>query len=284
MLSRDLNFGVSEDDNRGTMVVYQKHHLLLLTLPLLAAALTMSCGLVQTEIDTVRNGILANYNTTTVGKAFEGTFQNAKWTSFVSPKGVTVVQFNGTLQPERLLQRVTADLLMTNNILGGYAETRRQNCTASLQLGDTLAQLKRQGEETDQEYQAKAQTTLKTVSQQFSAIAYRGYTYGLNKGYDIRDLHNFNPYDNEPVAYSIEKRGDVDVFPFHDLFVAWRAELEAEKRQFAAADAKIADCMNSTPIAVKFQFVLSADKNTFQCGYVDEAFESQEEALSFIYR
>jgi len=48
------------------------------------------------EIESVKNGVLPEHDTTTVGKAFEGTFQAAKWSSFVSPKGVTVVEFAGT--------------------------------------------------------------------------------------------------------------------------------------------------------------------------------------------
>jgi len=47
-------------------------------------------------IETVRGGVFNDYNTTTVGKAFEGTFQDAKWSSFETPKGETVVQFDGT--------------------------------------------------------------------------------------------------------------------------------------------------------------------------------------------
>jgi len=56
-------------------------------------------------ISVVTNGILANYNTTTVGKAFEGTFQGPKWTTFVSPKGVTVVQFDGTITALKLTEQ-----------------------------------------------------------------------------------------------------------------------------------------------------------------------------------
>lgn len=48
------------------------------------------------EIDLVKNGVLPEYNSTTVGKAFEGTFQDAQWKSFVSPKGATIVEFDGT--------------------------------------------------------------------------------------------------------------------------------------------------------------------------------------------
>jgi hypothetical protein len=50
-------------------------------------------------VETVRKGVLTGYNSTTVGKAFEGTFQNPKWTSFKTPKGATVVEFNGTFVP-----------------------------------------------------------------------------------------------------------------------------------------------------------------------------------------
>jgi hypothetical protein len=48
------------------------------------------------EIDLVKNGVLPEYNSTTIGKAFEGTFQDAQWKSFVSPKGATLVEFDGT--------------------------------------------------------------------------------------------------------------------------------------------------------------------------------------------
>jgi len=54
------------------------------------------------EIELVRHGVLPEFNTTTVGKAFEGTFQNPKWTTFVSPKGVSVVEFDGTVSVKSL--------------------------------------------------------------------------------------------------------------------------------------------------------------------------------------
>jgi hypothetical protein len=48
-------------------------------------------------IAVVKNGVLTDHNTTTVGNAFEGTFQNPKWTSFETPKKEVVVEFNGTI-------------------------------------------------------------------------------------------------------------------------------------------------------------------------------------------
>jgi|SRR5579862_4116787 hypothetical protein len=52
--------------------------------------------------DVVRNGMLTGHNSTTVGKAFEGTFQTPKWTSFDTPKGATVVEFDGTISYKAL--------------------------------------------------------------------------------------------------------------------------------------------------------------------------------------
>jgi hypothetical protein len=54
------------------------------------------------EVEVVRSGVLGRYDSTTVGKAFEGTFQNAKWSSFETPKGATVVQFDGTVTADAL--------------------------------------------------------------------------------------------------------------------------------------------------------------------------------------
>lgn len=53
-------------------------------------------NLTDQDIETVKGGVLANYDSTTVGKAFNGTFQNAKWSKLETPKGQTVVQFDGT--------------------------------------------------------------------------------------------------------------------------------------------------------------------------------------------
>jgi hypothetical protein len=51
----------------------------------------------QSVIDIVRNGYLKYNQTTTIGNALAGTFQNAEWKSFTTEKGVTIVEFDGTL-------------------------------------------------------------------------------------------------------------------------------------------------------------------------------------------
>jgi hypothetical protein len=42
------------------------------------------------------------YSVVSIGKAFESTFQHPAWKQFVTGKGVTVVQFNGTVQVGQL--------------------------------------------------------------------------------------------------------------------------------------------------------------------------------------
>lgn len=50
------------------------------------------------DIDLVKNGTLAEYQITTVSKAFEKLFQNPEWTSEVNLQGQRVVVFHGTVK------------------------------------------------------------------------------------------------------------------------------------------------------------------------------------------
>ena len=59
-------------------------------------------------VSKVREGVLHSpFDTTTVSKAFEGTFNNCKWESYQSEKGVRVVQFTGRLKPEMYREALT---------------------------------------------------------------------------------------------------------------------------------------------------------------------------------
>ncbi len=63
-----------------------------------------------TAVDVVKNGVFPRYPTTTIGKAFEGTFQNAKWESFSTAKGEIVVEFTGTITKFALLNAFFLDV------------------------------------------------------------------------------------------------------------------------------------------------------------------------------
>jgi hypothetical protein len=101
---------LARERDSETLIEMPKHAILTIVV----AALTLSstaCGgdtgavavaapvsrsvLGDSDIALVRNGVLPDYDSTTVGKAFEGTFQNGKWSKFVTAKGRTVVQFDG---------------------------------------------------------------------------------------------------------------------------------------------------------------------------------------------
>src|SRR5450432_864243 len=87
------------------------------------------------EVEVVRGGLLAGHNSATVARAFEGTFQNAKWSSLETPKGATVVQFDGTMVLGRY-DTITPIMLS----IGPEADT----CVKSLGLGTSFEDFFRQ--------------------------------------------------------------------------------------------------------------------------------------------
>jgi hypothetical protein len=76
----------------------------------------------------------------------------------------------------------------------------------------------------------------------------------------------------------------------HPLEASRKQQVEAEQQSLRQVENTIGDCVRSTPIPplpVRFQFLLSADKKTFEINYVDEkVFRKREarEVLDFIYR
>jgi hypothetical protein len=99
----------------------------------------VSTGSPDSVISTVRNGVLEQYNTTTVGKAFEGTFPNGQWSSGETAKGATVVEFNGTIRVDALFK-------------GEFLPNLRENCITSLGLSDAVKQADEQYDNSTQEW------------------------------------------------------------------------------------------------------------------------------------
>jgi hypothetical protein len=63
----------------------------------ISIALLCCIGCRSDPVSVVRDGVLSGHSSTTIGRAFEATFQNPSWTSSVSPKGATLVEFQGTI-------------------------------------------------------------------------------------------------------------------------------------------------------------------------------------------
>jgi len=63
----------------------------------------------DTFVSAVRNSVMARYNTTTIGKAFEATFTDSRWESGETNKGARVVEFTGKL-PQSAYQKPYEEL------------------------------------------------------------------------------------------------------------------------------------------------------------------------------
>lgn len=55
---------------------------------------------IDPDINMIKNGVLNEYNTTTIGKAFNASFDNFTWSSFQTDKGVKIVEFSGSITQE----------------------------------------------------------------------------------------------------------------------------------------------------------------------------------------
>ena len=208
-----------------------KHQTVLLIpiVPVMAICLSCRSSLAGTSaVEALQNGILNHFNnTTTVGKAFEGTFQNVKWSSLATPRGTVIVQLDATVTYGKLLGTVTLDEFerSTSDQLPHFSSPELTEaygrCIASRGYGDELAN------------------------------AYQDW---------------------------VTLEADRD-----DLFDA-TSDIEEAVHKYEAIETTIANCMNSMPISVKFQFALSADQNTFDVTYVDKRFKTLDDALSFVYQ
>lgn len=71
--------------------MYKKSIFLFIVLSLLLTACT------ESDVSLVKEGTMSGYQTTTVGNAFDASFDSPKWTAFKGAKGERVVEFNGLI-------------------------------------------------------------------------------------------------------------------------------------------------------------------------------------------
>jgi hypothetical protein len=88
---------------------------------------------VDAAVELVRAGSLPGFDRATVGKAFENKFQDAQWSSFQTPNGVTIVNFHGSIKAH-VLDAAGLNASSANPIVV------RSNCIGSLGLGAKMAE------------------------------------------------------------------------------------------------------------------------------------------------
>jgi hypothetical protein len=238
----------------------------------------------NSEIKTVRNGVLEDHNTTTVGKAFEGTFQSPKWTSFETPKKEVAVEFNGTVGPKVL---EAAGLGFTLRQAGyGFYLGGRESCIASLGLKEKMEQEAQEAKKLATTLQEERQRVIEEAEAAWDETYHNDshlFSYhGMERSW--QNLRNLVAAES-PISTSFHmpaetRRAMADI---EDAEEQWKP-INAKS---AETESKITSCQESIPIPVKFQFVLSADKKTFRIQYIDDkAFGSAtpNDILAFVYQ
>jgi len=86
---------------------------------LLAFGILYGCG--NSDVSLVKKGTMNGYETTTIGKAFETSFDNPKWEGFKGQKGERVVQFTGKIS-KNLHHYVTDEVKQELNDMQEYDE------------------------------------------------------------------------------------------------------------------------------------------------------------------
>ena len=64
---------------------------------IIISAATIITGCENSDVSTVKNGIIENYNTTSIDKAFSASFKDGEWDSFETERGERVVKFSGRI-------------------------------------------------------------------------------------------------------------------------------------------------------------------------------------------
>ncbi|GAB7023804.1 hypothetical protein [Salidesulfovibrio brasiliensis] len=88
---------------------------------LLSLLLVLVAGCTGSDIDVVKNGVMRGYQTTTVGAAFDASFDNPQWSEFEGEKGERVVEFTGKIRKDVLLDLI-GNVVNEPSIQNSYAK------------------------------------------------------------------------------------------------------------------------------------------------------------------
>jgi len=113
---------------------------------LLVIALAVFAGCTQNDVDLVKNGYMQAYPTTTVGSAFDATFNAPKWTSFKGEKGQRIVEFTGTIPKglhDEQVQYITSEFAKLHS---GYATEYAKKILTEAEFQETWEAFSEGGE------------------------------------------------------------------------------------------------------------------------------------------
>ena len=99
----------------------------------------------DSNIDLVKNASFRGYETTTIGKMLDGTFDKTKWTSQQNPKGETLVLFEGRI-PQKMHDTLKGQLLRLLAGQHAYADSSINNAIYTAQYIPTVLGRDRTGD------------------------------------------------------------------------------------------------------------------------------------------
>jgi hypothetical protein len=206
------------------------------------------------EVDSVRNSALSGYTATTVGKAFEGTFSKAHWSSLVTRKGVTVVEFDGTISGADLKKHFPGQISRYER---AHPEDIGKSCPA-------LTQQQAEAESAERDFK----------------VIYADYN---SRWPAIQEQQR------QAVGHGNQEAANAAAKAQSDLY---RPVVEAGNKASAARRAEnelqvscVKKWTDAVTIPVNFQFTLSADRQSFELTYAaDDVFgNNRDRLLDFIY-
>jgi hypothetical protein len=205
----------------------------------------------QSAINKVRNGYLKYNQTTTIGQALAGTFQNGEWKSFTTKKGATIVEFDGSEPFSENFAFAPAVKMIDDycNSDAGKALYSKDQSSYDAQKAQ-IAQLKQQKSDLYTQIDKIRETPSKIKVSSSSTIPVAEQFEQAKKESDLKD---------QEINELSKKAGELGT-----------QEMQLSNQLYSASDGH-SSCLEGTykqhahdPIPVVVQFSINQDGTTFQ--------------------
>lgn len=258
----------------------------IITITLLMAILT-GCG--DSNVSLVKDGTLASYPNSTVGNAFEGTFEDCDWDAETNAKGATIVTFTGKITPA-----THANVLLKTNLPIRYTS---MGLSENLKKDEYFKRLNIQKAKLFGEYSQDKWTKLQ--KRLVALPRDRSHEINTKKQQVANSKGKFlQEYKDELAELEQHQKKHIDSLPEKKEIEQWLVEYRRQKQlkhdQFIKIDHTIKkelfeEWKEETvwPIGetVTFKWVISADGTSFEIsGIESDSFSKMGYSLNEILR
>src|SRR6202049_3358634 len=218
-------------------------------------------------IQVVRDGVLPGHDSTTVGKAFEGTLQNPKWSSFETAKGANIVEFKGTMKLSTFM-----DTFGWSPACQKQLNELHDNCVISEHLNESIAATAKSNKERSEAFDQ----SMADLTAQRNALVPASNANARDR--EVRMIEWCHQGGIEADCNQFARSFSFATPESEQHFYALTDQINEAKRRYQEQNelaakqrdetqAAIAKCVTvrrgETVTPVGFQFTLSADKQSF---------------------